>query len=84
VKLYLYLLGYQLLIALDEEPPNAEIFSQPKSYDQPLIFSDVICIWKIKLNDIFEHISFGRDEHDIGPCSFESVGSIKIHYPMIR
>jgi hypothetical protein len=58
------------------------ILSQLKSCDQPIIFSDVIYRWKIKLNGIFEHIAFGKDKHDVNSCSFESVVSIKVYYPM--
>jgi hypothetical protein len=33
---------------------------------------------------IFEDIYFEGDKHDTNPCSFESVGSVKVHHPMIR
>jgi hypothetical protein len=49
-----------------------------------LVFYNVICSWKIKLNSIFENITFEGNKHDASPYSFKSVGSVKIHHLVIR
>jgi hypothetical protein len=55
----------------------------PKTGNQPLVFYNVICSWEFKLNSVFQDITFGGDEHDTIPYSFESVGFIEVHHPVI-
>jgi hypothetical protein len=84
VIFFLHLFCYQLGISPNKESPNDEILSQPKTHDQPLVLCNVICSWEFKFNYIFQDITFRRNEHDANPRSFENIGSIELHHPMIR
>jgi hypothetical protein len=83
VVFLLHLLCYQLRVSSNKESSNAQIFSQSKSSDQPLILCNIIGSRKLKLNCILQNITFGWYKYNTSSCSFQGVRSVKIHYPMI-
>jgi hypothetical protein len=54
VVFLLHLLCYQLSIPPNKESSNAQIFSQSKSSNQPLVLCNIVCIRKPKLNCILQ------------------------------
>jgi hypothetical protein len=84
VVFLLHLLSYQLRISSNKESSNAQIFSQSKSSDQPLILCNIIGSRKPKLNYIFQNVTFGWYKYNTSPCSFQGVGSVKIYLPNDR
>jgi hypothetical protein len=64
----LHLLYYQLRISSNKESSNAQIFSQSKSSNQPLILCNIVCSRKPKLNCILQDVTFGWYKYNTNPC----------------
>src|SRR5213078_3970499 len=74
----------QFRIAANRQPSDTERYGDTETMEESLIFGSIVGRREVNLENIFESLTGGGDEHDASPHAFDHERVVEVHSPILE
>ena len=69
---------------MNRQPSDTERYGDTETVEESLIFGSIVGRREVKLEDIFESLAGGGDEHNASPRAFDHERAVEVHSPILE
>src|SRR5438876_3553522 len=81
---FLDLIYDQLGVTANRQTSDTERYGDTETVEESLVFSRIVGCWEMNLENIFESLAGGGDEHDACPRAFNHERTVEVHGPVLE